>query len=162
MVTKGTLREIAADLDPLKLLEEMRAVQAHLAALANCETPPPATSYPPNLATFVAGLSSAWHAGEIRPTFPIETKPRYLRSLQKAPTQIIVASPASALEPVTQPAPALSLLVVRSPWLAPAAIWRTRSAACSRRSACYSRARSANSSEATYVVYSITTCCAPS
>jgi hypothetical protein len=34
MAAKTTLREIAADLDPLRLLEEMRAVQAHLAALA--------------------------------------------------------------------------------------------------------------------------------
>jgi hypothetical protein len=96
MATKSTLREIAAGLDPLKLLEEMRAVQAHLAALANGDTPPPATSEPPNLAAFVASLSSAWHAGEIRPTFSIKAKPRYLRSLQKVPTLIFVASPPSA------------------------------------------------------------------
>ena len=81
------LREIAADLDPLKLLEEMRAVQAYLAALANGETPPPTTADPPDLAAFVAGLSSAWHAGEIRPTFSIEAKPRYLRSLQNPSKQ---------------------------------------------------------------------------
>jgi transposase InsO family protein len=105
IATKSTLREIAADLDPLKLLEEMRAVQAHLAALANGETPPPATSEPPNLAAFVASLSSAWHAGEIRPTFSIETKPRYLRSLQKVPTQIIVASPPSVSIPAPPPDP---------------------------------------------------------
>ena len=96
MATKSTLREIAADLDPLKLLEEMRAVQAHLAALANGETQPPTTSEPPNLAAFIASLSSAWHAGESRPTFSIETNPRYLRSLQMVPTQIIVASHPSA------------------------------------------------------------------
>lgn len=59
----------------LKLLEEMRAVQAYLAA-ADGETPPPATSEPPNLAAFVSSLSSAWHAGEIRPTFSVEAKPR--------------------------------------------------------------------------------------
>ena len=47
----------------------------------------------------------AWHAGEIRPTFSIETKPRYLRSLQKVPTQILVASPPPASTPVTPPAP---------------------------------------------------------
>ena len=34
MAVVGKLREIAAGLDPLKLLEEMRAVQAYLAALA--------------------------------------------------------------------------------------------------------------------------------
>ncbi|MER9884001.1 hypothetical protein [Mesorhizobium sp. M0118] len=32
MAAKSKLREIAADLDPLKLLEEMRAVQAYLVA----------------------------------------------------------------------------------------------------------------------------------
>ena len=84
MAAKNKLREIAADLDPLKLLEEMRAVQAYLAALADGETPPPMTSEPPNLAAFVASLSSAWHAGEIRPTFSIEAKPRYLRSLKRS------------------------------------------------------------------------------
>ena len=101
IATKNTLREIAADLDPLKLLEEMRAVQAYLAALANGETPPPMTADPPNLAAFVASLSSAWHAGEIRPTFSIEAKPRYLRSLQNLPKQ--TTSPTSALQPVTPP-----------------------------------------------------------
>jgi hypothetical protein len=83
MATKNTLREIAADLDPLKLLEEMRAVQAYLAALTNGETPPPTTSEPPNLAAFVASLSSAWHAGEVRPTFSIEAKPQYLAGSTK-------------------------------------------------------------------------------
>ncbi len=86
------LSEIAAELDPLKLLEEMRAVQAYLAALADGELPPPATSEPPDLAAFVAGLSSAWHAGEIRPTFSVEAKPRYLRSLQKASTHTPVTN----------------------------------------------------------------------
>ncbi len=109
MATKSTLREIAADLDPLKLLEEMRAVQAHLAALANGETPPPTTSEPPNLAAFVASLSSASHAGEIRPTFSIEAKPRYLRSLQKVPTQIIVATPPSMPTRATPPTPVATL-----------------------------------------------------
>jgi hypothetical protein len=67
MAVRNKLSEIAAEIDPLKLLEEMRAVQAYLAALADGGTPPPATSEPPNLAAFVASLSSAWHAGEIRP-----------------------------------------------------------------------------------------------
>src|SRR6201987_3323730 len=63
IATKNTLREIAAGLDPLKLLEEMRAVQAYLAALANGATPPPMTADPPDLAAFVATLSSPSHAG---------------------------------------------------------------------------------------------------
>jgi hypothetical protein len=87
MAAKNTLREISAKLDPLKLLEEMRAVQAFLAALADGETPPQLTSDPPDLAAFVASLSSAWRAGEIRPTFSVEAKPRYLRGLQKISAQ---------------------------------------------------------------------------
>ena len=105
MAAKSTLREIAVDLDPLKLLEEMRAVQPHLAALADGDTPLPTTSEPPDLAAFVASLSSAWHAGEIRPTFSIEAKPRYLRSLQKVLTQPMTGSATSALKPVAPPTP---------------------------------------------------------
>lgn len=96
---RSKLSEIAAALDPLKLLEEIRAVQAYLAALVDGETPPPATCEPPNLAAFLASLSSAWHAGEIRPTFSIEAKPRCLRSLQKVTTQAPIASPTEAIEP---------------------------------------------------------------
>jgi hypothetical protein len=82
---KAKLREVAGALDPLKLLEEMRAVQAHLAALADGEMPPSSTPEPPDLAAFVASLSSAWRAGEVRPTFSVAAKPRYLRSLQSVP-----------------------------------------------------------------------------
>jgi hypothetical protein len=112
MAVRSKLGEIAAELDPLKLLEEMRAVQAYLAALADGEAPPPATSEPPNLAAFVASLSSAWHAGEIRPTFSTEAKPRYLRSLQKvltpapigsAPAALKLAIPPAAATPATTP-----------------------------------------------------------
>ncbi|MEP7247192.1 MAG: transposase family protein, partial [Gammaproteobacteria bacterium] len=80
--SKIKLREVAGVLDPLKLLEEIRAVQAHLAALADGEPLPGATHEPPDLSAFVASLSSAWRGGEVRPTFCIEAKPRYLRSLQ--------------------------------------------------------------------------------
>jgi hypothetical protein len=79
---KAKLRQVAAALDPLKLLEEMRAVQAHLTALADGEIPPISTPEPPDLAAFMASLSSAWRAGEVRPTFSVAAKPRYLRSLQ--------------------------------------------------------------------------------
>ena len=79
-VAKAKLREVSAELDPLKLLEEVRAVQAHLAALADGETPPAMTAEPPDLAAFVASLSSAWHAGEIRPTFSMEVKREFFAS----------------------------------------------------------------------------------
>ena len=57
-------------------------MQAHLTALADGEIPPSPTPEPPDLAAFVASLSSAWRAGEVRPTFSVAAKPRYLRSLQ--------------------------------------------------------------------------------
>jgi hypothetical protein len=79
---KSKLREVASALDPVKLLEEIRAVQAHLVALADGEQLPNPTPEPPDLSAFVASLSSAWRGGEVRPTFSIEAKPRYLRGLQ--------------------------------------------------------------------------------
>jgi hypothetical protein len=81
-VAKIHLRSVAGTLDSLKLLEEIRAVLAYLIALADGETPSTTMPEAPDLAGFVAGLSSAWRAGEIRPTFSIDAKPRYLRSLQ--------------------------------------------------------------------------------
>jgi hypothetical protein len=105
-VAKIKLREVSAELDPLKLLEEVRAVQAHLAALADGERPPEMSSEPPNLAAFVASLSGAWHAGEIRPTFSPEAKPRYLRSLQRVPPQTSASSSITPLSPKSEPAPA--------------------------------------------------------
>ena len=80
--SKIKLREVASALDPLKLLEEIRTMQAHLVALADGGEIPIATPEPPDLSGFVASLSSAWRAGEVRPTFSAEAKPRYLRSLQ--------------------------------------------------------------------------------
>lgn len=53
---KAKLREVASALDPLKLLEEMRAVQAYLVALADGEAPPTVTSEPPDLSAFMASM----------------------------------------------------------------------------------------------------------
>lgn len=89
-----------------KLLEEMRAVQAYLPALADGGTPPPITWEPPNLAAFTASLSSAWCAGEIRPTFSVETEPRYLLSLQRISARTMVATPPSASRATASPATA--------------------------------------------------------
>jgi hypothetical protein len=83
-VAKMHLRSVASALDPLKLLEEIRAVQAHLIAIVDGESPTVTMPEAPDLAAFIAGLSSAWRAGEIRPTFALDAKPRYLRSLQTA------------------------------------------------------------------------------
>lgn len=102
---KIKLREVASVLDPLKLLEEIRAVQAHLAALADGEPLPSATPEPPDLSAFVASLSSAWRGGEVRPTFSIEAKPRYLRSLQHVVQRDVVPMP-KAIPAVVTPSAA--------------------------------------------------------
>jgi hypothetical protein len=104
---KTKLRDVASALDPLKLLEEIRAVQAYLVMLVDGETPPSAIAEPPDLSVFVSGLSSAWRAGEIRPTFSVEAKPRYLRSLQAVVQQDAAqrrSKNVAALAAVTQPA----------------------------------------------------------
>jgi hypothetical protein len=106
IAAKGKLREISANLDPLKLLEEMRAVQAYLAALVDGDAPPAMSPDPPNLAAFVASLSSAWRAGEVRPTFSVQAKPRYLRGLKLSP-QIVLAKSAAESQPAP-PAPVKS------------------------------------------------------
>jgi len=85
-------------------------VQAHLTALADGEIPPSSTPEPPDLAAFVASLSSAWRAGEVRPTFSIAAKPRYLRSLQSVSRADVppARTPANTIDshpvaPPTQP-----------------------------------------------------------
>jgi hypothetical protein len=99
IAAKSALHEVLACLDPLKLLEEMRAMQAHLAAMADGEMLPPASSEPPDLAAFVASLSSAWHMGEVRPTFSASAKPRFLRGLERIPPKACAPTSVSALPP---------------------------------------------------------------
>ena len=101
---KTKLREVAGALDPLRLLEEIRAVQAYLVTLADGNIPPSPIPGPPDLSGFVASLSSAWRAGEVRPTFCVEAKPRYLRSLQAVAKSDVAHVPASTVfASVTQP-----------------------------------------------------------
>ena len=64
---KDRLRAVAVQLDPLRLLEEIRSVQHHLAALAAGQT----THVPRaegNLDAFLVGLATAWQHGEVRAT----------------------------------------------------------------------------------------------
>ena len=62
---KDRLRSVAIQLDPLRLLEEIRSVQHHLAALSAGQT----THLPradENLDAFLVGLATAWQHGEVR------------------------------------------------------------------------------------------------
>ena len=95
-------------------MEEIRAVQAHLVTLADGDHLPSTIPKPPDLSGFVASLSSAWRAGEVRPTFSAEAKPRYLRGLQAvvqtSGAQVPKNSPvlANVAKPFAQTPPAIA------------------------------------------------------
>jgi hypothetical protein len=80
---KERLQGVAASLDPLRLLDEIRAVQHHLAAIANglAVGPPPGRNA--DLEKFLRGLATAWQEGEIRPTH--RAKPRATRHWRTRP-----------------------------------------------------------------------------
>jgi hypothetical protein len=65
---KDRLRAVAMQLDPLRLLEEIRSVQHHLAALSAGETTHAAVRHEGHLESFLKGLASAWQHGEVRAT----------------------------------------------------------------------------------------------
>jgi hypothetical protein len=65
---KDRLRAVADRLDPLRLLEEIRAVQHHLAALAAGQATHLAPRHEGSLDGFLAGLATAWQHGEVRAT----------------------------------------------------------------------------------------------
>ena len=65
---KQRLRAVADQLDPLRLLEEIRAVQQHLSALAAGQTSHLAPRHPGHLDHFLKGLATAWQQGEVRAT----------------------------------------------------------------------------------------------
>ena len=80
---KERLRGVAVSLDPLRLLDEIRSVQRHLAALAAGS----AAGIPPerdaDLERFLVSLSTAWQEGEVRPTH--REKPRSRRYWRTRP-----------------------------------------------------------------------------
>jgi integrase-like protein len=103
--TKVKLREVGSALDPLRLLEEVRAMQSHLVVLAEGGAPSVSSADQPDLSAFLASLSSAWRSGEVRPTHSAEAKPRYLRRIQTLVYRDAVtprqAAPPSQAEVVT-------------------------------------------------------------
>ena len=72
---KTRLRELAEGLDPLRLLDEIRAMQHHLAALARGERMHTPAVRDADLTEFLAGLALAWKAGEVRPTHAPKARP---------------------------------------------------------------------------------------
>jgi len=62
------LRNIADALDPLDLLARIRRTQEELVLLSKGRRPPSPSKLDGDLTSFLAGLSTAWHMGEVRPT----------------------------------------------------------------------------------------------
>ena len=89
---KAKLREVRIALDPLKLLEEVRATQSHLVLLPNGGRPDVPSMQEPDLPAFLASLSSAWRTGEVRPTHSEEAHPRDLRPLREVVPLATVAA----------------------------------------------------------------------
>ena len=81
--SKERLRAVLASLDPLRLLDEIRSMQRHIAGLGRGEqahTPPQRHA---DLERFLASLATAWMDGEVRPTHRAKpTAARYWRTRQ--------------------------------------------------------------------------------
>lgn len=96
--TKERLKAAQAALDPLRLLDEIRAVQHQLAALiAGTTVHIPATSNP-DLEGFLAGLGTAWRSGEVRPTHAKKPRPARHWRTRKDPLETVWPSIRSRLE----------------------------------------------------------------
>src|SRR5271170_7752630 len=74
------VQELRAVLDPVRLLQEIRAAQQQLVAIADGtalgDTAQPTS---PTLEQFLSGLRTAWKDGEVRPTSVAKAKPKRLR-----------------------------------------------------------------------------------
>jgi hypothetical protein len=72
---KDRLRAVLATLDPLRLLDEIRTVQHHLAGLARGELLHVLPHRDADLDHFLRSLATAWKEGEVRPTHRAGPKP---------------------------------------------------------------------------------------
>jgi hypothetical protein len=107
---KAKLREVGDSLDPLQLLEEMRAMQCQLVVLADGGKVDASGAQKPDLPAFLASLTSAWRSGEIRPTHSTDASPRYLRSIQK-----VVRFESAAPAKPSPPSPPKAAIEIRQP-----------------------------------------------
>ena len=115
---KAKLREVGNALDPLQLLEEVRAMQCQLVVLADGGKVDTSGTQKPNLPAFLASLTSAWRSGEIRPTHSADASPRYLHSIQKV-VRLDSAVPAR-LNPSSPPNEAIDVRQSSAPAQTPA------------------------------------------
>jgi hypothetical protein len=96
---KARLGEIAIGLDPLKLLEEIRALQSHLVSLADKQTPSDSMPTEANLVAFMSSLSEAWRNGEVRPTHLPAPATRFGRVIAPAKIPAVIKIVAPTLPP---------------------------------------------------------------
>jgi hypothetical protein len=79
--TKERLRAVLTTLDPLRLLDEIRTVQHHIAGLAAGDPVHILPHRDADLDRFLKSLASAWRDGEVRPTHRAGPNPsRYWRT----------------------------------------------------------------------------------
>jgi len=85
---KDRLRVVQQTLDPLRLLGEIRALQHHVALLADGQS-----SHVPalnsDLKTLFDSLATAWKDGEVRPTHRVQSKPRRDWRTRKDPFEAV-------------------------------------------------------------------------
>jgi hypothetical protein len=78
---KDRLRAVLVTLDPLRLLDEIRTVQQHLAGIASGQAAHVLPRRDADLNRFLESLAHAWRDGEVRPTHrPGPESPRYWRT----------------------------------------------------------------------------------
>ncbi len=86
---KERLRAVATTLDPLRLLDEIRAAQHQLAGLASGEILHVGPRRDAELDGFLKSLATAWHDGEVRPTHQAEPKPARHWRTRKDPFEAV-------------------------------------------------------------------------
>lgn len=87
--TKERLRGAAATLDPLRLLDEIRTMQHHIATLAAGHVLQAVPGRNADLDEFLRGMATAWRDGEVRPTHRKEVKPRRYWRTRKDPFEFV-------------------------------------------------------------------------
>ena len=86
---KERLRAVMVTLDPLKLLDEIRTVQHHLAGLAAGEPVHVLPRRDADLEAFLKSLAHAWQDGEIRPTHRSGPKPTRHWRTREDPFEVV-------------------------------------------------------------------------
>src|SRR5947207_505051 len=73
------VNELRATLDPVRLLQQIRAAQQQLVDIADRSLGETAKPTSPTLEEFLSGLRTAWREGEVRPTSVVKPKPKRSR-----------------------------------------------------------------------------------